>query len=169
MADHKHTIDMALQEHHNIRETMEIKGGSVSDFEALFALRQAYSGWSQCKPEEVTDRRKQLLETLELVDNGLRIHWDYEEKAMEPIFGEPLMKAFLAEHHDIGARLKSARQVIAAEKLEGLAPEELLAKKSDIQDIVNRLMQTIEEHSNHEDMIFKMIKKGLESSEEVKK
>jgi hypothetical protein len=162
MADNKDTIDRALQEHHTIRDTVELKGGSVSDFEALFALRQAYAGWSQCTPEQVMAKRRQLLETLELVDKGLRIHWDHEEKDMQPIFGEPLMKAFLAEHHDIGARLEKARQVIAAEKLEGLAPEKLLSKKTDIQEIVNHLMQAIEEHSNHEDMIFKMIKKGLD-------
>jgi hypothetical protein len=163
MADHKDTIDRALREHHTIRGTVELKGGPVSDFEALFALRQAYASWSQCTPEEVKAKRKQLLETLELVDKGLRLHWDHEEKAMQPIFGGPLMKAFLAEHHDIGARLDNARQVIAAENLEGLAPENLLSKKTDIQDTINHLMQAIEEHSNHEDIIFKMIKKGLES------
>jgi hypothetical protein len=39
----------------------------------------------------------------------------------------------------------------------------LLAKKTAIQDIVNHVMQAIEEHSNHEDTIFKMLKRGLEA------
>jgi hemerythrin len=163
MTEIKDTIDRALQEHHNIRDTVELDGGPVSDFEALFALRQAYAGWSQCTPDEVTVKRGQLLQTLDLVDRGLRLHWGFEEKAMQPIFGGPLMKAFLAEHHDIGALLKNACEVIAAEKLDGLAPEELLAKKTAIQEIINRLMQAIEEHSNHEDMLFKMIKRGQEA------
>jgi hypothetical protein len=163
MAENKDVINRALEEHHAIRETVELDGGSVSDFEALFALRQAYAGWSQCAPEELPARHQQLLKTLELVDRGLRLHWGYEEKAIQPIFGEPLMKAFLYEHHDIARKLENARQVIGGEKLAGLEPQALLAKKTAIQDIINHLMQAIEEHSNHEDMIFKMLKKGLEN------
>jgi len=163
MADNKETINRTLEEHHAIRDRVELTGGPVSDFEALFALSQAYAGWSQCPPEELPARHEQLLKTLDLVDRGLKLHWDYEEKVMRPIFGEPLMKAFLYEHHDIAGKLKSAREVIAGEKLAGLEPQVLLSKKTAIQDIVNHVMQAIEEHSNHEDMIFKMLKKGLEA------
>jgi hypothetical protein len=163
MADHKETINRTLEEHHAIRDRVELSGGQVSDFEALFALRQAYAGWSQCPPEELAARHEQLLKTLDLVDRGLKLHWAYEEKAMQPIFGEPLMKAFVYEHHDIAGKVKSAREIIAGEKLQGLEPQALLARKSAIQDIVNHVMQAIEEHSNHEDMIFKMLKRGLEA------
>jgi len=163
MAEHKETINRTLEEHHAVRDRVELTGGPVSDFEALFALSQAYASWSQCPPEELAVRHAQLLKTLELVDRGLKQHWAYEEKAMQPIFGETLMKAFLYEHHDIAGKLKSAREIIAGEKLQGLEPQVLLAKKTAIQDIVNHVMQAIEEHSNHEDMIFKMLKKGLEA------
>ena len=165
MADHKETINKTLEEHHAIRETVQLDGGAVSDFEALFALRQAYAGWSQCTPEELPDKHAQLLKTLELVDRGLKLHWGYEERAMQDIFGGPLMKGFLFEHHDIARKIENARNIIAGEKLEGLDPQALLSRKTAIQDIVNHVMQAIEEHSNHEEMIFKMIKKGLEVGE----
>jgi hypothetical protein len=163
MADHKETIDKTLEEHHAIRDTVELDGGPVSDFEALFALRQAYAGWSQCTPEDLAAKQEQLLKTLELVDRGLRQHWEDEERDLQPMFGGPLMKGFLYEHHDIAEKIGRAREVITGEKLEGLEPEVLLSRKTAIQDIVNHIMQAIEEHSNHEDTIFNMIKKGLES------
>jgi hypothetical protein len=169
MADQKETINKTLEEHHAIRDTVKLGGGPVSDFEALFALRQAYAGWSQCPPEELAAKHEQLSKTLELIDVGLKLHWDVEEKAMQGIFGGPLMKAFIFEHHDIARKIEHARDIIASEKLEELEPQALLSRKTAIQDIVNHVMQAIEEHSNHEDMIFKMIKKGLEGEEEIKK
>ncbi len=163
MADLKDTIDKTLDEHHVIRDTVELNGGPVSDFEALFALRQAYAGWSQCTPEDLAAKHEQLLKTLELVDRGLKQHWGYEERAMQDILGGPLMNGFLYEHHNIAKKIEDALGHIGAEKLEGLEPEELLSKKTAIQDIVNHIMQAIEEHSTHEDIIFNMIKKGIKT------
>jgi hypothetical protein len=162
MAEKLDTINELIREHHTIRDTVKLTGGAVSDFEALFALRQAYAGWSQCPPDEMAARHKQLIKTLEMVDHGLRLHWDEEEAYLSPLLGEPMMKAFLYEHHDIARRLEHARNTLAGEKLAGLEPQELLSRKMAVQEIINHLMQAIEEHSNHEDTIFKMIKKGLE-------
>jgi hypothetical protein len=162
MAEKLDAINKAIKEHHTIRDTVKLTGGAVSDFEALFALRQAYAGWSQCPPAELADKHRQFIKTLEMVDHGLRLHWDEEEAYLRPLLGEPMMKAFLIEHHDIARRLEEARKTLSAERLEGLEPQELLARKSAAQDIINHIMQAIEEHSNHEDMIFNMVKKGLE-------
>jgi hypothetical protein len=162
VAEKLDTINEAIKEHHTIRDTVKLTGGAVSDFEALFALRQAYAGWSQCPPDEMASRHKQLIKTMEIVDRGLRLHWDEEEAYLSSLLGEPMMKAFLYEHHDIARRLEHARKTLAGEKLAGLAPQELLSRKTAIQEIINQLMQAIEEHSNHEDMIFKMVKIGLE-------
>ncbi len=162
MAENIDTINKAIQEHHVIRDTVELDGGAVSDFEALFALRQVYAGWSQCTPQELSAKHEQLIKTLEMVDRGLRLHWDEEETYMRSLFGEPLLRAFLYEHHNIARQMESTREALAAEELGGLEPQELLSRKSAIQETVNKLMQAIEEHSNHEDMIFMMVKKGLE-------
>jgi hypothetical protein len=162
MIDNKNIMKKVIEEHHVFRDKIELTGGPVSDFEALFALRQAYAGWSQCEPQELAAKHAQLLKTLELVDHGLRLHWEHEENAMQPMLGETMMKAFLLEHHDIARRLENAREVITGEKLRGLGQQELLSRKTAVQDIINHLMQAIEEHSNHEDTIFMMVKKGLE-------
>ena len=162
MADNKETLDKAIHEHHAIRDTVELDGGAISDFEALFALRQAYAGWIQCPPQELASRHEQLIKTLELINRGLRLHWDEEEAYIKPIFGELLLKAFIYEHLDIANRLENAIKTLAADNLEGLEPQELLSRKSAIQDMINRLMQAIEEHSNHEDMIFNMVRKSLD-------
>jgi hypothetical protein len=162
MAEELDTINEAIKEHHTIRDTVKFATGAVSDFEALFALRQAYAGWSQSPPDEMAARHQQLIETLEMVDRGLRLHWDKEEAYLRPLLGGPMMKAFILEHRDIARRLEEATKTFSAEHLEALQPQELLARKSAIQDMINHVMQAIEEHSNHEDMIFNMVRKGLE-------
>ena len=163
MPDHRETIDKALTEHRDIRDTPKLTAASVTDVEALFALRQVFTGWSQCAPEDLAAKQDQLLQTLNIIDRGLKGHWSHEEKAMENIFGEPLMKGFLYEHREIATRIGKARVALTGARPAGKDHQELLSRKTVIQDAVNPVLQAIEEHSNHEDMIFKMIKKGLEN------
>jgi hypothetical protein len=162
MPDHLETINKAITEHHDIRENVPLTEGTVTDVEALFVLRQAYAKWSQCTPEELAAMQQQLLETLNSVEQGLRIHWNYEEKALPPVFGEVLMKALVYEHNEITGRIKAARAVLTGNKLDGLEQQELLSRKTAIHEAINHVLQVIEEHSNHEEMIFKMMKKALE-------
>jgi hypothetical protein len=48
--------------------------------------------------------------------------------------------------------------------LEGLDQRKLLSKKSVIQQNVNSLCQTVEEHAQHEETILNMMKKALEGN-----
>ncbi|OGO30093.1 MAG: hypothetical protein A2Z29_07210 [Chloroflexi bacterium RBG_16_56_11] len=162
MSEHLDTINKALTEHHEIRETVRLTGDSVTDVEALFVLRNAYTGWVQGNVQDLPARQGQLLHTLESVKNGLKRHWGFEEKAIEPLLGEPLMKAFLYEHGEIVRQIDNAIKVLTGTKLDGMERQELLGKKAMIQDAINRALQSIDEHSNHEDLIFKMIKKALD-------
>ena len=52
--------------------------------------------------------------------------------------------------------------MVADTRLEGLSPEELLSKKSHIQQVVSGICQMIVEHATHEETILKMIKRALE-------
>jgi hypothetical protein len=164
MSEHIDTVNKAIAEHHNIRENVPLTGEAMTDVEALFVLRKAYTGWIQCAVQDLPARQGQLLHTLDSVKSGLKSHWSDEEKAMEPMLGGPFMKAFLYEHSEVGRQIDNAKAVLADIKLAGLEQTELLAKKTTIQGAVNRALQAIEEHSNHEDIIFKMMKKSMEDA-----
>ena len=165
MSDAKETVNKAISEHHDVKETVDLTADSLTDIEALFALRQAYASWTQCAPEDLKARQEQLLDVLNAVERGLKRHWEFEEAAVKPLFGDALMKGFVAEHAGIVTQIAAAREVLTTSSLDGLEQQELLTQKTVIQDVVNRVLQVIEEHSTHEDIIFKMMKKGLEEPE----
>ena len=163
MSDARDVINKAISEHHDIKETVDLSKDSLTDIEALFALRQAYSSWTQCAPEDLKARQEQLLQVVNAVDRGLRGHWGFEEKAVKPLFGDALMKGFVGEHGEIVRRMEAARKTLTEVKLAGLEQQELLTRKTVIQEAVNYALQAIEEHTNHEEMLFKMMKKGTDA------
>src|SRR3972149_1132709 len=85
MSEHLEAINKALMEHHDIRENVQLTGESLTDVEALFVLRKAYTGWVQCNVQELPARQGQLSHTLDSVKNALKRHWVFEEKAIEPM------------------------------------------------------------------------------------
>ncbi len=122
-------------------------------------LSQAYAGWSQAIVRELPAKQDQLLQTLTAVERGLKQHWRYEEKELPPLFGETLMKAFVFEHNEIAEQLEIAISALSSAKLKGLPEPEMLARKTVLEATINRVIQAIEEHNRHEEIIFKMIKK----------
>jgi hypothetical protein len=161
MSDTRGIIDKAIAEHHDIRESIKLTGDSLTDVEALFLLRKAYSGWTQSSAEELGTRRDQLLQAVSSLELGLKRHFDFEEKALPPLFGELLMKAIMHEHREIAEKIENTRAAINGIKLEGLDQAGLLSVKTGVQETINHLLQSIEEHANHEEIILKMMKKAL--------
>jgi hypothetical protein len=165
MSENLDTINKLISEHHDVRETVELPAESLTDIEALFVLRRAYADWAQCASADLATKKDGLIDTLAAVAEGLKKHWSFEENALRPIFGEVLCRAFMHEHSEVGAQLENAKQIVKKTSLEGLEQQELLSCKTSIQDALNRVLQAIEEHANHEDVIFKMIKNSLETTQ----
>jgi hypothetical protein len=161
MSEPINVINRAINEHHEIKDTVPLTAESITDVEALFLLTQAYAGWVQAAARDLPEKQAQLVETLTAVERGLRQHWDYEEKELPPIFGDVLMKAFLIEHNDIAAKIKKARTDLSGTQLKGLRPTERVARKTVLETSVNRVIQAIEEHNRHEETILRMVKKAL--------
>jgi len=161
MADDLATIRKVIAAHHTIRRDVKSVGDSVSDLEALFSLQQAQSGWSQGSIETLSKKREQLMQTIRLLDDGLKKHFALEEKLLPPLFGEGLMKALLLEHRDISKKLEEAKAMVTSTTLEGLSQEELLYKKARFQQMISNTCQMVEEHAGHEELILRMLERGL--------
>jgi len=157
-------INKVIAEHREIRRHVKLAGDAINDIEALFTLQKARSGWFQGSAQEITTKQNQMQQSLNLLEQGLRNHFDFEEKHLPPLFGELLMKALLAEHGDINRQISNAKAMLASTRLAGLGRQEMLQKESEIQQMINTLCQTVEEHASHEETILNMMKRALEGA-----
>lgn len=162
MADNLATVNRAIEEHHTIRAHVKLVGDSVSDLEALFSLQKARPDWILSSPEVLSEKKDKLLQTLSTLDEGLKNHFSFEDKLFPPLFGELLMQALKIEHRGIKKQMEEAKSLVAKAKLEGLGQKELLSKKAQIQQKVEGVLQSVEEHASREETILKMLKMALE-------
>jgi hemerythrin superfamily protein len=162
MTDNLAIINKIIEEHHSIRGHVKLVGDSVSDIEALFGLRRAHSVWSQSSLETLSEKRRQLQQAISFLDEGLRNHFSFEEKALPPLLGELLMRALVLQHRKIRAEIDTAKTTVTDTKLEELSQEELLSKRSQIQQRISHICQIIEEHAAEEETILKMMREALQ-------
>lgn len=164
MLDALAVITEVLSEHQDIRKHVKLAGDRVTDMEALFTLQKAYSGWTQSSIQALLEKQNQTQQAINFLEQGLKNHFAFEKEALSPLFGELLMSAILFEHSKIVEQMESAKAVLASTKLEGLGQQELLAKRSEIQQTIGDLCQIVEEHAGHEELILMMMRKALQES-----
>ncbi|MBI4304204.1 MAG: hemerythrin domain-containing protein [Chloroflexi bacterium] len=151
-----------IEEHHTIRGNIKLVGDSVNDLEAMFNLQNVYASWTQSSIDALAQKRDKLLQTFSVLDAGLRRHFFYEEKYLPPIFGEILIKALIMDHHEILRKIDEANVMTSGTSFEGLAQEELLAKKTQFQQALIGICKLNEDHLSREEVILGMTKRALE-------
>jgi len=164
MPDALEAITRVISEHSKVTEHIKLAGDTMNGIDALFTLQktQYKAGWSMTSDTELIKKRDQLIQTINLLKDGLKNHFDYEEKVLPLLFGELLMKAILREYHEIKGKIENAKTTLI--KLEGLEQDELLSKGSVVLQIINNLRQTVEDHKSNEETALNMMKKALEES-----
>jgi len=166
MWDASAIVARIISEHHAIRGHIKLAGDTVNDIEALFTLQRTQSGWSRTSITALIEGRDRLLQAINFLEEGLRNHFGFEEEALPQLFGDLLMKAILHDHHEISRQIAGAKTTLTDIELKGLDQRGLLSKKSAIQQNIDSLCQTIEEHAQHEEVILNMMKKALEENTE---
>jgi hypothetical protein len=161
MADYLATVRRIIEEHHKIRSDVTQVGGAANDLAALFSLQRAYSTWSQSSLEALAEKQDKLKETINLMAEGLNRHFAFEEEYLPPIFGAILMQALLLEHREVRQKLAGIKSTVTDTRLEGLEQKELLARRTQIQNVVSDTRQAIEEHAGHEEVILRMLERAL--------
>jgi hemerythrin len=162
MSDKLAIIRQIIDDHQTIRGHVKLVGDSLTDREALLALEKTRSDWIPGRREILSEKQNKLQQTLSFLDEGLKNHFAYEEEALPPLLGELLMRALILEHQQIQSKINEVKSMAANTKLEGLSREELLAKESYIQQVVESLSQLIEEHTTKEETILEMVQRALE-------
>ena len=161
MPDALEVITKVISEHRKITNHTKLAGDTMNDIDALFTLwrTQNKAGWSMTSDTEVIKKRGQLLQTINLLKDGLKNHFGYEEEVLPLVFGELLMKAILREHHEILEQIENAKTTLI--NLEGLDQDELFSKELVVLQIIQNLCQTVEDHAHHEETALNMMKKAL--------
>ena len=163
MIDQLAIIDKITTEHHSIRDHVRLVGDSLNDIEALFSLQRAHAGLAQASVDDLSSKRLQLQRALNQIDEGLRNHFTYEEKGLESLFGQALIKALKHEHHEIITQIEAAKEIVAETKLEESDQGDKLSDRSRLQQAVGSICQSVEQHAALEEQILRMLRKSLES------
>jgi hypothetical protein len=162
MKDKLAVIKRIIAEHQNIKQHVKLVGDSVSDQEALTALQKEHSNFIPGRLEVISEKQKRLQQTLAFLEEGMKNHFYFEEKALPPLLGELLTQALVLEHREIIGEIEADKSIVANISLEGLSREELLEKEAHIEQVIDTLLQLIEEHATREETVLGMIRSALE-------
>ena len=162
MGDYLAIIRRIIEWHRTIREHVKLVGDSISDREALISLERARADWVPGQPELQVETQTKLYQSITAMGDGLKNHFDYEEKVLPPLLGEFFMMALVLDHRKIMREIDEDKVIVGETKLEGLSREDLLSAESRIQQAISSLCQLSEEHLTREEVILEMLQRALE-------
>ncbi len=162
MSDNLTIIKRIIDEHQTIRGHVKLVGDSIADQEALMSLTRTRADWVPGQPD-IAEKQERLQQTISFLDEGLKNHFAFEEKAFPQLLGELFARALELEHDEIRGEIDEAKSILANTRLEGLSREELISKQSGIREIIDSICQLVEEHAGKEEKILEMLQKALDS------
>jgi uncharacterized protein YkvS len=152
-------IEKVISQHSQLTENVKTTGDKMNDIDAVFSTQRATykTAQSASSVTNLLEKRDQLLQTVNILGDGLKKHFDYEEKILPMVFGEFLMKDILHDHHKILEKIEHAQTSLV--KLEKLNYEELLTKRLEIIQNINDLSQTVLNHKRYEENVLNLTRK----------
>jgi len=165
MKENLATITRVIGEHHETRVHVRLVGDSISDEEAVCALREARANWIPGRQGAAVDRQQKLQQTLCYVEDGLKNHFAVEETILPLFMDEMLVRALLLDHRRIADKLANTRATVADMQLDGLDREALLVKETDIRQLVDHLCHLIEDHTTKEDIVLDMMGRAVQDTQ----
>ncbi len=125
-------------------------------------MERARADWVPGQPEIQAEMQAKLHQAITAMGDGLKNHFDYEEKVLPPLLGELFMRALILDHRKIMKEIDEDKVIVGETKLEGLSREDLLSAESRIQQAISSLCQLSEEHLTREEIMLEMLQRALE-------
>ncbi|MBN1643703.1 MAG: hemerythrin domain-containing protein [Dehalococcoidales bacterium] len=168
MEDALEVIEKVISQHSKLTENVKTTGEKMNDIDAVFiSQRETYkTAHGVSSVNNLLDKRDQLLQSVNILGDGLKKHFDYEEKVLPLVFGEFLMKDVLHDHHEILEKIENARASLV--KLEKLNREELPAKRLEILQNINDISKTVLNHKRYEEKILNLTKTVFKEKEDYR-
>jgi hemerythrin len=161
MADHLKIIQNVAAEHNAIKGNIKLVGDTVTDQEATTTLQKLRSDWIPGQLDVLDTRLDKLKQALGHLKEGLDNHFAFEEESFPPLLGDTLSKALFIEHMQIKEEIDSAQKLLNEVNIKGLSREEIIAKEMQIQQVISRLTNIIENHAGKEETVIELMRKAL--------
>lgn len=156
-------IENISTEHANIRQLVISVGNAMTDLDTLFRLERERFNLSLAPLQVLAEQRTYLARTIENLWKDLKEHFTYEEENLTDVLGATLSKALKIEHANIEREMEHVKTVIAKSSFDGLSQQEMLSKKTNLQQAIGNLCQMIEEHARDEDILIEFVKKATKN------
>jgi hypothetical protein len=155
-------INSVLSQHFRITENVKTTGDKMNDIDAVFGMRVAAykTANSAFSVSDLVEKRDELLKTVEVLEEGLKKHFTYEEKVMPLVLGELLLKDILHDHKAIFKKIEDVKNGFT--NLDKLDRTALLSKRLELVNGVNDLSDSVINHAQYEEKVLNSIKKAFE-------
>ena len=162
MQDEIEKVKHLLEEHTRIRERSKVVGDEINDLEALEDLKLLRDSFSGSAEVDLAGKLKELKQAMSYFIDGLRKHFDEEEKLFPGILGESLARALILEHHRITEEITSLITVGGSTGLDQISQQRSPAIVMYIFQRISALRKMVEEHALKEDVVLQMLLVGLQ-------
>ena len=163
MVDPLATLNKIRDEHLNIRRHLKLAGDSVGDVEATSSLQRARAEWVPGRTGISDETKEKLNKAITGLAEGLKNHFAFEERTFPALLGENFVHAILLDHAEIMKILEEGEAVVAGAEVEdGCSREELIARETQLHQVISNICHLIEEHASREEVILDMLKRALE-------
>ena len=131
----------------------------MNDVDAVFGIRVAayQTAQSAFSVTHLLEKRDQLVKMINILGDGLKKHFEYEEKVLPLVLGELLLKNILHDHKQIFGQIDSVKTSLT--NLEKLSHEELLSQRLSLIQSVNDLSDKVIKHAQYEEAVLNLVKK----------
>ena len=165
MLDEIEKVKHIIEEHTGIKERSKVVGEEINDLEALEDLKMLRESFSGTEEIVLADKLKELKQAMSFFIDGLRKHFDDEEKLFPEILGEPLSRALAHEHRQIMEDINSIIAVGDKEGLDQISQQRSPAIVMHIFQRITALRKMVEEHAQREDVVLQMLLAGLQEEQ----
>jgi|WetSurMetagenome_2_1015567.scaffolds.fasta_scaffold14489_3 hypothetical protein len=163
MLDPLEIIRNILAQHFTITENIKTTGDRMNDIDAVFSIQVAsyQTAQSAYSVSNLLEKRIHLLNTINILEDGLKKHFTYEERVMPLVLGDLLLEDILHDHKKITGQIENVKASLI--NLEKLNKDEIQSKRLELVENVNNLRDIIVNHTHFEEEILGVIKKVFEN------
>jgi hypothetical protein len=157
-------INNVIAQHQKITEVVKTTGTRMNDIDAVFSVQNStwQVAWMTTTLPKLLDKREPLLNTVNILSDGLKKHFEYEQKVMPLVLGEQLVKDILHDHERVMAQIETTRTFLTG--LDSLKPEDFQSKRLDLIKDIDGLRDLVLNHAHYEEIILLNIKKVFEDN-----
>jgi len=161
-------IDQLIEEHKQILHELQTAEQVANDVGAILQLDRAQGGFVPGRFSNQKQGLQSLQDSLEAIDSGLQLHFDYEEKKLLSIFeqygGETLvagLRFLLLEHQELKDRIAESKKEVAELVTESSSREVQEGKAWGIRVYMSHTRKLIEAHAQSEQELFHKLRTEL--------